>query len=158
RNRTMPDSPATPNVTATAPGDADSRPVLVYDGDCGFCKFWARYWQRLTGDRVRYGPYQELAINYPSVPVAEFRRASQYIASDGRRAAAAEASFLTLSHAPGKRFWLTLYRRLPGFAAISELAYRFIAAHRAAGYRVSLLLWGRDYAPPRYDLVTFVFL
>ena len=74
------------------------------------------------------------------------------------RASAAEASFLTLSHARGKGFWLALYRKLPGFAAVSELAYAFIAAHRPAFYRVSLLLWGRDYEPPRYDLVSFLFL
>ena len=62
----------------------------------------------------------------------------QYIAADGRRASAAEASFLTLSHAPGKRFWLKLYRHVLGFAPISELAYAFIAAHRSAFYRISL--------------------
>ena len=120
--------------------------------------YWARYWQKLTGDRVRYGPYQQLAAHYPDVPRAEWQRAAQYIASDGRRAAAAEASFLTLSHAPGKAFWLTLYRRLPGFAPLSELAYRFIASHREAFFRISVFLWGRNYVPPRYDLVTFLFL
>ena len=82
----------------------------------------------------------------------------QFIAPDGRRASAAEASFLTLSHAPGKGFWLTLYRYLPGFAPVSEWAYAFIAAHRSAFYRLSLLLWGKNYEPPRYDLVSFLFL
>ena len=38
------------------------------------------------------------------------------------------------------------------------MAYAFIAAHRPAFYRVSLLLWGRNYEPPRYDLVSFLFL
>jgi hypothetical protein len=82
----------------------------------------------------------------------------QYLTPDGRRASAAEASFLTLSHAHGKGIWLWLYGKLPGFAALSELAYAFIAAHRPAFYRVSLLLWGRDYGPPRYDLIAFLFL
>jgi hypothetical protein len=82
----------------------------------------------------------------------------QYIAPDGAHASAAEASFLTLSHARGNAIWLTLYRRLPGFAALCELAYAFIAAHRAAFYRMSLLLWGRDYTPPRHDLVRVLFL
>jgi lipase maturation factor 1 len=131
--------------------------VLVFDGDCGFCGYWARYWQKLTGDSVDYKPYQEVAAQYPSVPVSEFRRAVQYFTA-GLQASAAEASFLTLSHARGKRFWLALYRHLPGFAAISELIYAFIAAHREAFYRISLLLWGKDYGPPRYDLVAFLFL
>ena len=86
-----------------APGQ---RPLLIYDGDCGFCVYWARYWQKLTGDRVEYRPYQEVAAQYPEIPQAEFQRAVQYIAPDGTRASAAEASFLTLSHAPGKGFWL----------------------------------------------------
>jgi len=51
-----------------------------------------------------------------------------------------------------------LYRKLPGFAIISELVYAFIAAHRPAFYRVSVLLWGRNPDPPHYDLVSFLFL
>jgi predicted DCC family thiol-disulfide oxidoreductase YuxK len=134
------------------------RPLLIYDGDCGFCGYWAWYWQALTGDRVEYRPYQEVGAQFPEISSGEFRRAVQFIANDGTRAQGAEASFLTLSHAPGKGVWLWLYRRMPGFAAVSELAYRFIAAHRPAFFRISLALWGRDYRPPRHDLVSFLFL
>jgi predicted DCC family thiol-disulfide oxidoreductase YuxK len=137
---------------------ADPRPLLVYDADCGFCVYWARYWQKLTGDAVNYRPYQEVASQHPQISLSEFQRGVQYIRPDGHHASAAEASFLTLSHARGKGFWLTLYKKLPGFAPIAEWMYAFIAAHRSAGYRVSLFLWGRDYGPPRYDLVSFVFL
>ena len=135
-----------------------SRPLLVYDGDCGFCGYWARYWQKLTGDSIEYRPYQEVAARYPAISQAEFQRAVQFIAPDGDRASGAEASFLTLSRARGKGYWLTLYRNLPGFAAVSEVAYAFIAAHRPAFFRVSLAVWGRDHEPPRYDLVSFLFL
>ena len=51
-----------------------------------------------------------------------------------------------------------LYRRLPRFAVVAERAYAFTAAHRPAFYRLSLLLWGRDFEPPRYDLVASLFL
>jgi predicted DCC family thiol-disulfide oxidoreductase YuxK len=134
------------------------RPLLIYDGDCGFCAYSALYWQKLTGASVDYRPYQAVAANYPDVAVAEFQRAVQFIAPDGSRASAAEASFLTLSHAPGKGFWLKLYRHLPGFAWVSERAYRLIASHRPAAFTISKLLWGKDHEPPRYDLVSFLFL
>lgn len=137
---------------------SDSKPLLIYDGDCGFCAYWARHWQNLTGDRVSYAPYQEASAQYPAIPLAEFQRAVQYIAPDGKIASAAEASFLTLSHARGKGVWLALYRRLPGFAAISERVYAFIASHRPAFHRLSLWLWGRDYVPPRFDAVSWLFL
>jgi len=134
------------------------RPLLIYDGDCGFCGYWARYWQRLTGETVEYRPYQEVAEQYPKITRADFQRAVQYLTPAGQHASAAEASFLTLSHARGKGIWLWLYRRIPGFAPAAEVAYAFVAAHRPAFYRMSLLLWGKEHAPPRYDLVSFVFL
>ena len=134
------------------------RPVLIYDGACAFCVYWARYWQNLTGDRVQYRTYQDAAAQYPAIPLGEFQRAVQYVTSDGRIESAAKASFLTLSQAPGKGIWLALYRRLPGFAALAEFGYAFIAAHRPAMHRLSLLLWGRNHVPPHYDAVTFVFL
>src|SRR6516225_3264553 len=134
------------------------RPVLIYDGDCGFCVYWAHYWQRLTGERVTYRPYQQAAAEYPGIPIADFQRAVQFIATDGRRASAAEASLLTLSHARGKGLWLWLYRRVPGFARLAERAYAFTAAHRPAFFRISRLLWGKDYEPPRYEQVSFLFL
>jgi predicted DCC family thiol-disulfide oxidoreductase YuxK len=139
-------------------GPAPARPLLIYDGDCGFCGYWARYWQQLTGDKVEYRPYQEVAARYPAISLSDFQRAVQFITPDGRHASAAEASFLTLSYARGTGFWLALYRNLPGFAAVSELAYAFIAARRPAFFRISLLLWGRNYEPPRYERVAFLFL
>jgi predicted DCC family thiol-disulfide oxidoreductase YuxK len=148
----------TKTLNAPTGQDPAARPLLVYDGDCGFCGYWARYWQKLTGASVDYRPYQEVAAHYPAIPLAAFQRAVQYITRDGRHAAGAEASFRVLSHAPGKGVWLTLYNRLPGFAGLAEWAYAFTAAHRPAFYRISLFLWGKDYAPPRYDLVASLFL
>ena len=135
-----------------------ARPRLVYDGNCGLCGYWVRYWKQLTGDAVEYRPFQEVAAQYPTIALADFQSAVQYITPDGQCAGAAEASFLTLSHARGKGIWLALYRNVPGFAALSELVYAFIAAHRSAFYRVSLFLWGRDFGPSRYELVSFLFL
>jgi predicted DCC family thiol-disulfide oxidoreductase YuxK len=134
------------------------QPLLIYDGDCGFCIYWLRYWQKLTGDRVTYAPYQEVAAQYPQIPLAAFQRAVQYIAPDGTIASGAEAVFLTLSHARGKGFWLTLYRHLPGFAAITERMYAIVASHRSAFYRPSRWLWGREFEPPRFELVAWLFL
>ena len=156
--RLMQDTSGSSSASAADPAGASARPRLVYDGDCGFCGYWARYWQQLTGDAVVYRPYQEVAAQYPAIALADFQRAVQYFTPDGAHASAAEASFLTLSHARGKGIWLALYRKLPGFAAIAELAYAFIAAHRPVFHRASLILWGRDYGPPRYDLISFLFL
>lgn len=135
-----------------------TKPILIYDGDCGFCFYWANYWHKLTGDKVIYKPYQEVAAQYPEIPIEEFQNAVQYVAPDGKISRAAEASFLTLSNAPGKSFWLTLYKKLPGFAFISEKSYAFIASHRDLFFKISIFLWGRNYEPPRYDFIAWLFL
>lgn len=133
-------------------------PLLIYDGDCGFCAWWARYWRELTGPRVRFAPYQIAAPHFPQVPEAAFRGAIQYMAPDGCVAGGAEAAFLTLGQAPGRRHWLWIYRRVPGFAAASEAAYRLVAAHRPLGLRLTRWLWGAEPEPPRYDITAGLFL
>jgi predicted DCC family thiol-disulfide oxidoreductase YuxK len=143
---------------STESTDAGARPLLVYDGDCAVCRYWTRYWEKLTGASVVYRPYQQVAAQYPAIPLAAFQRAVQYITPGGYHAAGAEASFLVLSHARGKGFWLKLYRGLPGFAPIAETVYALTAAHRPSFHRLSLFLWGNDYEPPRHDLVAFLFL
>ncbi len=43
-------------------------PTLVFDGDCGICRYWVTYWRELTGGRVDYRPYQEAAADFPADP------------------------------------------------------------------------------------------
>jgi predicted DCC family thiol-disulfide oxidoreductase YuxK len=136
----------------------NDKPLLIYDGDCGFCWYWASYWQKLTGDKVSYKPYQEVASQYPSISIKEFQQAVQYVAPDGSIASAAKASFLTLSNAPGQGLWLSLYRKLPGFAPLTEWAYHFISTRRSFFHKISIGLWGKTLEPAKYDMVAWIFL
>jgi hypothetical protein len=47
---------------------AQDLPTLVYDGECGICRYWVTYWQDLTEDSVIYRVYQEAATDYPHQP------------------------------------------------------------------------------------------
>ena len=51
---------------------AQGLPTLVYDGECGICRYWVTYWQDLTEDRVAYRAYQEAAADFPAIPPAAF--------------------------------------------------------------------------------------
>ncbi len=133
-------------------------PLLAYDGDCGFCAYWVRYWQRLTGERVRYAPYQDIAAGHPDVPLEAFARSIQLFEPEGARYSGAEAAFRVLARAPGRGTSLWLYRRLPGFARLAEAGYTFISQHREAAYRWSRLLWGPERHPPTWHLVSWLFL
>lgn len=123
-------------------------PLLIYDGDCRFCAWWVRYWRRMTGDRVRYAPYQEVGAAYPDLEESDFR-AGIRLDEDGEISAGAEAGFRVLARA-GRPAGLWCYRRIPGFAAVAEWTYRFIARHRPACHRASRWLWGRERHPAEY--------
>lgn len=131
-------------------------PVLVFDGDCSFCRIWVGYWQSLTGDRVEYVPYQTDAGRFPDVPVSEFRKAVQLF-QGGAHYAGAEAVFRLFASRPDGAWALWLYRHVPGVAPLTEALYRFIAAHRNAGYRVTRAFWGAHVEPPTYNTASSLF-
>jgi len=135
-----------------------NRPLLIYDGDCGFCRYWVRYWDKLTGESIEYRPYQAVAREFPDIPPHDFEHAIQFVSPDGEICSGAEASFKTLSYAKGKQFWLRLYKKLPGFAWISEFAYLFISRHRSLFHRLSILLWGPELEPASFTIVNWTFL
>lgn len=133
-------------------------PTLVFDGDCGICRYWVAYWQGLTEGRVVYRPYQQAAADFPAIPLQAFRGAIQLIEPDGTVYSGAAATYRVLRYVPGRSAWWWLYARLPGFAAASEWAYAFFARRRGLLGRVSQLLWGPTLEAERYDLVCWLFL
>jgi len=137
---------------------SQARPTLVYDGDCGICRYWVDYWQGLTGERVIYRPYREAAVDFPAIPLEAFQHAIQLIEPDGKIYSGAAATYRVLRHVPGRGAWWWLYAHVPGFAVVSERSYAFIARRRAPLNRVSKLLWGPALEPERYELVSWVFL
>ncbi len=133
-------------------------PLLIWDGDCGFCRAWIARWKRATGERVEYAPYQEVASRFPEIPVEQFKQAVQLIEPDGRWSQGAEAVFRSLAYAPGGGWLLWLYRKVPGFAGASEWCYRIVARHRTAFSRVTSWVWGAHVVPPGETLTAWIFL
>lgn len=133
------------------------RPVLVFDGDCSFCRAWAGYAKALTGERVEYVPYQTAAARFPETPLSAFQKSVHFF-ENGRHYTAAEAAFRLAATNPGVRWPLWIYQHVPGAAPIAEALYRLTAAHRSVGYRATLALWGRNPQPATYSIATKLFL
>jgi predicted DCC family thiol-disulfide oxidoreductase YuxK len=136
-----------------------TRPAtLVYDGECAICRYWVAYWRQLTAERICYRPYQEAAADFPTIPLEAFRRAIQFIDSDGRIHAGAAATFSVLRQAPGRAAWWWAYAHVPGFAALSEWSYAFLARRRSLLSGITKVLWGPALQAESYALVSWVFL
>ncbi len=138
-----------PNVT-------NPRPLLIYDGDCGFCRYCIDYLESSTADAVIYAPLQRVSQNYPEISEQRFADAIQRIDPNGYVSEGAEAAFQTLADG-GRGGWLALYRWFPGFALVARWLYRLAARHRPAAQRVCHLLFGKELRPLEYQRVTRLF-
>jgi len=133
-------------------------PLLVFDGDCSFCRIWIGFWRQLTGGQIEYAPYQEVAERFPGVPRDNFKRAVQLVLPNGEVLSAAHAVFRSLAQVPGYAWMLAAYQNVPGFAVVAEWFYRRVAAHRSFFYHVTVLLWGKHPEPASYEIATRWFL
>ncbi len=139
-------------------GAPPEKPLLVFDGDCGFCRRWVERWRSLTGGRLDYAPSQEAGSRFPEISAEEFRRSVQLVLPDGRVFDGAEAVFVSISLGERRRWLLAAYRNVPGLAAVAEFAYGVIARHRTAASAVTSALWGKSVERPSYRLANALFL
>ena len=126
------------------------KPLMIWDGECHFCRRWIERWREITAGEVDYVTYQEAANRFPEIPVEQFKSAVAFIEPDGQAFFAAEAVYRSLRYRSSRKWLAWSYDHVPGFAAVSELAYKLIARHRGIGSAVTRLLWGKDVRPPTY--------
>lgn len=131
-----------------------SKLLLVYDNDCDFCRYWITQWQHVTGDRVDYAPYQEVASQFPEIPISAFESSVQLIQENGTVLSGAAAVLRALN----SRVLLWCYYHLPGFAKVSERFYRLIAQHRPFFSTMTRWLWGTHTERTSLGLSRWLFL
>src|SRR6185295_4285709 len=103
------------------------KPLLIFDGDCHFCRRWIERWRELTAGAVDYAPCQEVAEKYPEISREEFESAVQFIETNGTIYRGAEAVCRSLGYRFGCKWMTHAYEGLPGFAWITEAAYHQVA-------------------------------
>jgi predicted DCC family thiol-disulfide oxidoreductase YuxK len=108
---------------------ARHRPVLVYDGDCGFCTTCVRLLERIGPDAeiVAWQLTDLAALGMTEEQAAD---AVQWVRIDGTVRSGHEAIAAVLSTAG--RFWRIVGRALllPGISWIAARAYRLVADNR----------------------------
>src|SRR5437867_1651568 len=127
-----------------------SKPLLLWDGECDFCRLWIERWKEITAGKIDYAAYQEEAEYFPEISRDEFKHSMVLIEPAPTACFAAEAVYGSLAYRPSRTSLAWSYDRVPGFAAISETAYKFVARHRGFGSAVTRLLWGKDVRPHTY--------
>src|SRR5438034_4863878 len=90
-----------------------TKPLLIWDGECHFCKLWIERWREITAGKVDYAIYQEVADRFPEIPRDEFRRAMAFIEPDGEAFLAAEAVYRSLGYRSSRKWLAWSYDHVP---------------------------------------------
>ncbi len=123
---------------------------MIWDGECHFCRRWIERWRETTAGDVDYATYQDAADRFPEIHRGQFERSVVYIDPGGDVFLAAEAVYRSLGTRSSRKWLPWSYDCVPGFAAVSEWAYKSIASHRKTASVVTRLFWGDDVRPPTY--------
>ena len=135
-----------------------SRPTLIWDGDCSFCRRWIMRWRNLTGGAIDYEPSQRIGEKLPQVPREEFGKSVFFAEPDGRITRAAEAVFRSLATAGQKRYLLWMYEHVPPFRLLTEFGYGVIARNRNFVDFFDIRIVGTETRPITYRLTRALFL
>ncbi len=136
----------------------NDKPVLIYDGDCGFCRLWVARWSPLTKGAVVYRSSQEAGESYPQISPEHFAFSVYFVDPDGSFCSGAKAVFKTLAYAPNGKWLLRAYESIPGFAPVSEWGYRQVAENRSFFSALTRWIWGGSTEAPTWFLARRVFL
>ena len=129
-------------------GMPETKPVLIYDGRCGFCRIWLDYWRQLTVDRIEYLASQDAGGRFPQIAPEAYSQSVQLVRPDGSVASGARAVFESLGKA----------RIYPWISAPSELVYRIIARHRDFFYQVTRFTFGTRIEPTHFAATQWLFV
>src|SRR5438874_12998135 len=135
-----------------------SKPLIIWDGECHFCRRWIERWREITRDAVDYATSQESAERFPEIPRERFERSVIYIEADGSIFFGAEAVFRSLRCRSSKKWLAWSYEHIPGFAPVSEGFYKILAFNRRFASAITRLFWGDDVRPPTYFIARRWFL
>ncbi len=136
-----------------------SKPLLLWDGACGFCRLWAERWREAYGDRLDLATAQSQAGRFPEIPAAAYNDAIQLIEPDGRVFSGAEAALRTRRHGRNRQDpLLWAYEKIPGVASVAEAGYGMVARHRPLFSRLTHWFCGSNIHRPEFSIGAAVFL
>ncbi len=126
------------------------KPLLIFDGECHFCRRWVERWREMTAGRVDYTSSQEVGAKFPEISPDAFAKSVQLVRPNGEVFSGANAVFRSLESRRGGKVSLWCYEHVPGFAALTETAYSAVAQNRHLASAATRWLWGDDVRRPVY--------
>lgn len=122
-----------------------NKPMLVWDGECGFCKYWILYLKNKTGNNLDFETFQKVSENFSDIPLKEFKKASRLIEMDGFVFSGPDSLYRSLEYFEKPQpHWHRWYKNYKWFRFGSDHAYNFIAKHRSLMFSITKVFFGKN--------------
>lgn len=121
------------------------KPMMVWDGECGFCKYWITNWKSKTDGRIDYRTFQEVAERYKDIPLKEFKKASRLIEPDGSVFSGPDSAYRSFHYIKNTSSpWHRWYSHYKIFNSLSDHTYNFIAKNRSSMFKLTKIFFGKN--------------
>ncbi len=118
-------------------------PVVVYDGDCGFCKKWIYLFEKTTAKDMIFMPYQGCNERFESTLSTSFSD-TVHLCEGPKDVSTGAKAIYKLLHLSGKLSWLLwLYNKVRLFRTVSEWGYKIVAQNRRSASKVTNTVFGK---------------
>ncbi|MFM8867057.1 MAG: thiol-disulfide oxidoreductase DCC family protein [Ilumatobacteraceae bacterium] len=104
--------------------------MLVFDGDCGFCRCSARFLEQRVRPRAAVVAYQQADLDGLSLTTQQCSEAVQWVSGDVRRSGARAIAAVLREGAIGWRIAATLIDAAP-VRPLAGYVYRLVARNRS---------------------------
>lgn len=119
--------------------------MMVWDGECGFCKYWITNWKSKTDAQIDYRTLQEVAKQFKDIPLKEFKKASRLIEPDGAVYSGPDSAYRSFLYFKNTNPpWHRWYSQYKLFSFPSDHTYNFIAKNRSFMFSLTKLFFGRN--------------
>ncbi|MGW2912029.1 thiol-disulfide oxidoreductase DCC family protein [Streptomyces asoensis] len=135
-------------MSGPAPGTVGTRPVLAYDGDCGFCQSSVDRIRGLAAPTLEAVPWQFLPVGTTAPHLGRLDREILLLRGDTVLAGGSDALGRWLGTSPSAVYrTLGAVLRLPGVRLCAGVVYRWVSRnrHRLPGATAACAV------PPRRD-------
>lgn len=129
---------------------------MVYDGSCGFCKYWIIKWKKISGDQVDYVSYQRVHHRFKDIAVNHFKEAVRLIDTDGTVYNGPDAAFMTFKFKGRFSYLHPWYTKYNWFKKLTNFLYQWIADNRDFLFKVSVRLFGKSARNPKPHWVKYL--
>jgi len=125
------------------------RPLVAWDGDCGFCHYWVLRWKKATGQKVDYKPLMSVYENFPDIELKYFRQAIRMFDTDGRIYTGPAAVFKAYQYGKSFRWVMPVYENFKPAEFIADHIYSLVSRNRNAMYKITVRLFGKNPVRPK---------